>query len=163
MIKYPLIIFLWFLFIGIREPIPITYFSTNPVVTVKALSLKSFDEITHLTKLINSEALYEPDEGQKEVLGVVLARVASKKFPNTIKEVIYQKGQFDGIRSKYFKVDKKLFNKVRQWYLEKYTSKYIFFYNPCTSTDSKFIKWVSRNYPNTYFIQNHIFHGKNNS
>ena len=47
-----------------------------------------------LAKLINGEAMGEPYQGQVAVGAVVLNRVKSSKFPNTILAVIYQKGQF---------------------------------------------------------------------
>lgn len=47
-----------------------------------------------LARLINGEARGEPYEGQVAVGAVVLNRVKSSQFPNTISGVIYQKGQF---------------------------------------------------------------------
>ncbi len=50
-----------------------------------------------LAKLINAEARGEPYKGQVAVGAVVLNRVKSSKFPNTISGVIYQKKQFSCI------------------------------------------------------------------
>ena len=47
-----------------------------------------------LAKLVSSEARGEPYKGQVAVAAVVLNRVRSSRFPNTISGVIYQKGQF---------------------------------------------------------------------
>ena len=47
-----------------------------------------------LSKLVSAEARGEPYKGQVAVAAVVLNRVRSSKFPNTISGVIYQKGQF---------------------------------------------------------------------
>jgi len=47
-----------------------------------------------LARLINGEARGEPYEGQVCVAAVVLNRVKSAEFPNTLSGVIYQKGQF---------------------------------------------------------------------
>lgn len=47
-----------------------------------------------LARLINGEARGEPYEGQVAVGAVILNRVKSPKFPNTIASVIYQNGQF---------------------------------------------------------------------
>ncbi len=47
-----------------------------------------------LAKLVSSEARGEPYKGQVAVAAVVLNRVRSSKFPNTISGVIYQRGQF---------------------------------------------------------------------
>jgi N-acetylmuramoyl-L-alanine amidase len=47
-----------------------------------------------LSKLVYAEARGEPYKGQVAVAAVVLNRVRSSKFPNTISGVIYQKNQF---------------------------------------------------------------------
>ena len=47
--------------------------------------------------LINGEARGENYIGQVAVGAVVLNRVKSSNFPNTIPEVIYQTGQFDAV------------------------------------------------------------------
>ena len=47
-----------------------------------------------LAALIYCEAGNQPYEGKVAVGAVVMNRVASGRFPNTIKEVIYQRGQF---------------------------------------------------------------------
>lgn len=47
-----------------------------------------------LAKLVSAEARGEPYKGQVAVAAVVLNRVRSPKFPNTISGVIYQRGQF---------------------------------------------------------------------
>lgn len=50
-----------------------------------------------LACLINGEARGESYIGQVAVGAVVLNRVKSSSFPNTIPEVIYQSGQFDAV------------------------------------------------------------------
>ncbi len=57
------------------------------------------DEIYLLAAIIHCEARGESYEGQVAVGAVVLNRVKSSKFPNTIKDVIYQKGQFSPVSS----------------------------------------------------------------
>lgn len=47
-----------------------------------------------LSKLVYAEARGEPYKGQVAVAAVVLNRVKSSSFPNTISGVIYQKGAF---------------------------------------------------------------------
>lgn len=48
-----------------------------------------------LSRLVYAEARGEPYKGQVAVAAVVLNRVASSSFPNTISGVIYQSGSFD--------------------------------------------------------------------
>lgn len=55
-----------------------------------------------LARLINGEARGEPYEGQVAVGAVVLNRVKSPEFPNTIAGVIYQKGQFSCVTDGQF-------------------------------------------------------------
>ena len=57
-----------------------------------------------LARLINGEARGEPYEGQVAVGAVILNRVKSPKFPNTIPSVIYQKDQFSCIKDGQFDV-----------------------------------------------------------
>jgi N-acetylmuramoyl-L-alanine amidase len=51
-------------------------------------------ELYLLAKMIECEARYEPYEGKVAVGSVILNRVKSSRFPNTVEGVIFQKGQF---------------------------------------------------------------------
>lgn len=64
----------------------------------------SFEDLMLLSKIIYAEAGSEwlSDEWKMSVGEVVLNRVASPEFPNTIKEVIEQPGQYYGANSRYF-------------------------------------------------------------
>lgn len=50
-----------------------------------------------LEKIVMAEAGGEPYEGQVAVANVVLNRVSSRRFPNTIRGVIFQRGQFSPV------------------------------------------------------------------
>ena len=54
----------------------------------------SKDEVNLLALLCMAEAEGECEKGKRLVIDTVLNRVDSKQFPNTIREVIYQKNQF---------------------------------------------------------------------
>lgn len=54
-------------------------------------------EIDLLARIVRAEAQTEPFEGKVAVADVVLNRVESSKFPNTIKEVIYAPNQFQPV------------------------------------------------------------------
>lgn len=60
------------------------------------------DQTALLARLINGEARGEPYQGQVAVGAVVLNRVKSAEFPNTITGVIYQKGQFSCVTDGQF-------------------------------------------------------------
>lgn len=55
------------------------------------------DDVELLARLIHGEARGEPYVGMVAVGAVVLNRVRSSKFPNTIAGVIYQAGAFDAV------------------------------------------------------------------
>lgn len=59
------------------------------------------DELNLLARLVNAEAGSDwlSDEHQKAVASVVINRVADSRFPNTIKGVVYQRGQYACISS----------------------------------------------------------------
>ncbi|MFC5712931.1 cell wall hydrolase [Thalassorhabdus alkalitolerans] len=52
-----------------------------------------------LSQLVTAEATGEPYEGQVAVAEVVLNRVESSKFPNTIQGVIHEQGQFTPVQN----------------------------------------------------------------
>jgi spore germination cell wall hydrolase CwlJ-like protein len=56
-------------------------------------------ELRYMSSIIYCEARGESYAGQKAVGIVVMNRVRSNKFPNSVKKVIYQKGQFSPVRS----------------------------------------------------------------
>lgn len=60
------------------------------------------DMVKLLARLINGEARGEPYDGQVAVGAVIMNRVKSPKFPNTIAGVIYQKGQFSCVTDGQF-------------------------------------------------------------
>lgn len=65
----------------------------KPTVTHKTANMSAYEKDL-LARLVRAEAQGEPLVGKVEVALVVLNRVNSKQFPDTIKDVIYQPGQF---------------------------------------------------------------------
>ncbi|MHA0856481.1 cell wall hydrolase [Paenibacillus sp. CMAA1364] len=59
-------------------------------------------ELQTLRKIVMAEAEGEPYEGKIAVANVVLNRLRSANFPNTIHKVIYQKYQFSPVRNGRF-------------------------------------------------------------
>lgn len=57
----------------------------------------STSDIQLMARAINGEARGEPYEGQVAVGAVILNRVKSSSFPNTISGVIYQSGAFTAV------------------------------------------------------------------
>lgn len=56
-------------------------------------------ELRYMTSIIYCEARGESYQGKKAVGIVVMNRVRSELFPNTVKKVIYQSGQFSPVRN----------------------------------------------------------------
>ncbi len=74
--------------------------NTKKKVKKKTKKKKYTDsELRYMTTIIYCEARGESYAGKKAVGIVVMNRVRSKKFPNTIKKVIYQSGQFSPARN----------------------------------------------------------------
>ena len=61
-------------------------------------SSSNSSDLNLLARIIYGEARGEPYTGQVAVGAVVLNRVKSSSFPNTISGVIYQSGAFDAVR-----------------------------------------------------------------
>ncbi|WP_317854962.1 spore cortex-lytic enzyme [Chakrabartyella piscis] len=60
------------------------------------------DDVFLLASIIHGEARGEPYEGQVAVGAVVLNRVKSNDFPDTLYDVIFQKGAFDAVWDNQF-------------------------------------------------------------
>lgn len=64
------------------------------VVTIEPEPKMSREDIELIALLTMAEAEGECEEGKRLVIDTVLNRVDSDEFPNTVKNVIYQKNQF---------------------------------------------------------------------
>ena len=58
-----------------------------------------YDELELLAQLVEAEAGNQPFEGKCLVADVILNRVESDEFPDTISEVIFQDGQFSVVKN----------------------------------------------------------------
>lgn len=114
-------------------------------------------DIQLMARAINGEARGEPYEGQVAVGAVILNRVKSSKFPNTIAGVIYQSGAFTAVSDGQINVPieegstvyKAAKDAMNGW---DPTGGCIYYFNPNTATN----KWIwSR--PQVKTIGKHIF------
>lgn len=116
----------------------------------------SENEIELLARLVRAEAESEPYQGKVAVACVVLNRVDSSAFPNTIKEVIYQKGQFQPVRNGEINkpADEDSIKAVNEALKEKrnIAAKSLFFYNPAIATS----RWLDSR-ATTLVIGHHVF------
>lgn len=116
-------------------------------------------EIQLLAKLVYGEARGESYEGQVAVAAVVLNRVESKEFPNTIKGVVYENGQFSCVGGSAFNKTQSKESSCYKAALaaiagEDPTGGCLYFYNPKECSPSN---WVVTNTTVKKVIGNHNF------
>ena len=113
------------------------------------------NDLNLLARLVYGEARGEPYTGQVAVAAVVLNRVKSSSFPNTIAGVIYQNGAFNVVDDGQINLSaNSTAKKAAQDALNGWdpSDGAIYYFNPNTSTN----KWIwSR--PTTVVIGNHRF------
>lgn len=118
-------------------------------------SSSSSSNLNLLARVVYGEARGEPYSGQVAVAAVVLNRVKSSKFPNTISGVVYQSGAFDAVKDGQINLSpNSTAIKAAQDALNGWDPSYgaIYYFNPATATN----KWIwSR--PMTVTIGRHRF------
>lgn len=104
-----------------------------------AASAYQESEVRILARLVSGEARGEPYVGQVAVAAVVLNRVKSPAFPNTISGVVFQTGAFDAVWDGQFDMEPTE-NSIRAardalngW---DPTGGCLYYYNPSTATNS---------------------------
>lgn len=129
---------------------------TNAKVKDEKMHLNHVDKYI-LMKIAMAEAEGESTEGKALVMLVVLNRVASEKFPNSIEKVVFQKGQFSPISNgRYDKVEpdtdcQLALNKVKNGWNESRGALYF--------TSEKGDKtWHHRNLKYLFTYENHRFY-----
>ena len=118
-------------------------------------STNNSSNVNLLARAIYGEARGEPYTGQVAVGAVIMNRVRSSKFPNTIAGVIYQSGAFDAVSDGQINLTPdSTAKKAAQDALNGWDPSYgaIYYFNPSTATN----KWIwSR--PMTVTIGKHRF------
>ena len=99
------------------------------------------DDLYTLASVINGEGRGEPYTGQVAIGAVVLNRVESDRFPNSIAEVVYQSGAFDSVRDGQINLTpsesaiRAATDALNGW---DPTDGALYFWNPATATS----KWI---------------------
>ena len=104
-------------------------------------SSSNSSDLNLLARLIYGEARGESYTGQVAVGAVVLNRVKSSSFPNTISGVIYQSGAFDAVKDGQINLTpNSTAKKAAQDALNGWDPSYgaIYYFNPATATN----KWI---------------------
>lgn len=108
-----------------------------------------------LSRAIYAEGRGEPYEGQVAIGAVILNRVESPDFPDTIPGVVYQTGAFDAVRDGQINLtpNETAYSAARDalngW---DPTGGALYYWNPATATS----RWIW-SVPITYSIGNHVF------
>lgn len=112
-------------------------------------------DVTLLARLIDAEAAGEPYRGKVAVGAVVVNRMKDSRYPNTLREVIYQPGQFAVNRMSHRGAPSAESVRAAQAALrgEDPTGGALFFYNPKTA---RLDPWWNTRRP-TVQIGNHLF------
>jgi len=118
-------------------------------------SSSNSSDINLLSRVIYGESRGEPYSGQVAVGAVVMNRVKSSAFPNTIAGVVYQNGAFDAVSDGQVNMSPdSTAKKAAQDAINGWDPSYgaIYYFNPSTATN----KWIwSR--PVTVVIGKHRF------
>ena len=104
-------------------------------------SSNNSSNVNLLARVVYGEARGEPYTGQVAVAAVVLNRVKSSKFPNTISGVVYQSGAFDAVADGQINMTPDTTaKKAAQDALNGWDPSYgaIYYFNPSTATN----KWI---------------------
>lgn len=133
---------------------------SNGKKLVSGDSFYDADEVYWLSRIINAEAGGEPFDGKIAVGNVVLNRVESSQYPNTIYGVIFDRRygtQFSPVSfGTIYRTPSEQSVIAAKICLEGYTlsEDILFFMNPRLSTSN----WISKNRPYAFTIGNHDFY-----
>lgn len=108
-----------------------------------------------LARLVTAEAKGEPYAGKVAVAEVVLNRVEDDRFPDSVKEVIYEKNAFQPVQNNSIQqpAEPTSVKAVEDALIEKeHDTEALFFYNPETASDN----WI-RDRKIIQQIGNHVF------
>lgn len=115
----------------------------------------SSDDLLLLSKVVASEARGESYEGQVAVAAVVINRVLDPRFPDTVRDVIYQKNAFSVVNDGSINMQptESAFKAAQEaLYGLDPTNESVYFWNPDIATCS----WIKRLNPHMR-IGNHVF------
>ncbi len=65
----------------------------------------TYDDILLVTRLIYAEGNNQSDEGYRAMASIVYNRLRSKRYPNTVEKIVYQRNQFTVVDDENFLTD----------------------------------------------------------
>lgn len=138
---------------GICGPVTLLYLGLGS--SSSSSGKYSSSDVALLAKVISAEARGEPYEGQVAVGAVVLNRVASPSFPNSVSGVVYQAGAFSAVTDSNWSAAVTSSAKsaaqdaINGW---DPTGGALYYYNPAKTSN----QWI-RTRPVVKTIGNHVF------
>jgi N-acetylmuramoyl-L-alanine amidase len=140
------------------EEVPEGFIKVKPAATQIAAQTIGFTdaEIDLLARLVRAEAQIEPFDGKVAVACVVLNRIESSQFPDTMESVIYEPRQFQPVSNGEINkpADEESIAAVKAalTHQRDLVGDSIFFYNPTIATS----RWLDTR-PTTVTIGQHVF------
>ncbi|WP_366924750.1 spore cortex-lytic enzyme [Metallumcola ferriviriculae] len=129
--------------------------AVKPVIYTKTSGISQNDDIYLLSQLISAEARAEPLEGQVAVGAVILNRIQSAAFPNTLAGVVFQPLAFEPVSNgTIYRSPVQESVRAAQLALNGWDPTYgaLYFWNPNTATS----RWIWSRTPVTT-IGKHVF------
>jgi len=117
------------------------YYIQQTETKISSTYTENYEDLYLLAQIIHAEAKGEPYEGKLAVGNVIHNRVKSKQFPNSIRDVIFQKGQFQPVMngSIYNDPSEESIRAAMESYHTNIIGPALYFYNPTLSTDT----WIT--------------------
>lgn len=111
--------------------------------------IKDIEELSLLIRVINSESHGQSYTEKLRVGSVILNRLHDSDFPKTLYDVVYQKNQFKGLKTKLFEIDNTTIKgresiNAATWLVDHGSilpKNIVYFHNPATGKDRK---WISK-------------------
>lgn len=144
------------LFFSGKNPTTITYHSNLPLIILDTISCETENDINLLARLGFAESGVESELSKLATMSVVINRSDHKNI--SIGETIFAKGQFDCLNHKNWVIE---YDNLKYEELAyrvicgEYESNYYWYANPDISTDTTFIKWLTKGKGN--YIDNQYF------
>ena len=138
---------------GIVGPKTIDYFKENSLFNKMHVDR---EKVILLARVINGEARGENFEGKVAVGAVILNRVENEDFPNSIRKVIIQQGQFSSLldgQANPYPVESSIAAAKAALIGYDPSLDSLYFYNPEVATN---LEWIQKR-PVTLKIGNHVF------
>lgn len=104
------------------------------------------EEVEILQRITESEATGQDIDSKKNICSTIINRVESGSFPSTIKDVVFQDGQFSPITdNRYFEIEvtKETIQAVEEVLQDGVVHNYLYFFSMRDIKSEKIKRWIS--------------------